>query len=91
MLTKEEIIECLGDRVSDSDLEDVDLDEVVEIVNAKEEIGEDAWLWAHTSGDVILWPSEESSINDDGANAVKRWQVNNATVAALYFWIDDLV
>jgi hypothetical protein len=27
------------------------------------------------SGDCILWPDEESSIDDDGRNAIERWQL----------------
>lgn len=50
---------------------------VKEILEAKEAAGEDAFLWLHSSGDCILWPTEESSINDDGENAVERWQLTD--------------
>jgi len=56
---------------------------VDEILAAKEDAGADAHLWVHASGDVILWPDEESSKNDAGANAIGRWSVNDATVDAL--------
>jgi len=53
------------------------------IIEAKRYEGPDAYLWVHDSGDVILWPDEESSVDDDGANAVERWQVDADTVDAL--------
>jgi len=48
---------------------------VAEILIACNAAGPDAYLWVHTSGDVILWPSEAASVNDDGQNAIARWQV----------------
>jgi hypothetical protein len=56
-------------------------DLIMEIMNHKAEI--DGFLWAHDSGDVILWPSEEESINDDGQRAVARWQLSRAELDAL--------
>lgn len=47
-----------------------------EIIQAKNTAGEDAFLWLHDSGDCILWPNEDSSIDDDGKNALDRWQVS---------------
>lgn len=44
------------------------------ILAAKANTGPDAYLWLHTSGDCILWPSESVSENDNGRNAVGRWQ-----------------
>ena len=54
-----------------------------EIIDRKHSEGSDAYLWAHTSGDVILWANEASSADDDGSCAVERWQVDAATVDAL--------
>jgi len=54
-----------------------------EILSAKAAAGDDAYLWLHDSGDCILWPNEESSINDDGKNAIERWQVSKEVAAEL--------
>jgi hypothetical protein len=61
----------------------METEKLSEILAAKKEAGADAYLWVHTSGDVILWPDEASSENDAGANALSRWHVNAATVDAL--------
>lgn len=53
------------------------------IIDQKHEAGEDAYLWMHCSGDVILWPNEQSSENDDGAHAIARWTVGAETVEDL--------
>ncbi len=42
-----------------------------------------AYLWAHDSGDVILWPDEASSQDDDGAKALQRWHVGADVIEAL--------
>jgi hypothetical protein len=47
---------------------------------AKEEAGEEAYLWLHTSGDCILWPNEEESIDDSGVAAIGRWHLTDAEV-----------
>jgi len=54
-----------------------------DILARKRQSGVDAYLWVHTSGDVILWPDEASSENDSGARAVARWTVDEAVVDAL--------
>ena len=54
-----------------------------EILDAKKAAGTDSYLWVHTSGDVILWPSEEVSQGDDGYHAIGRWQVSPDVLAAL--------
>lgn len=54
-----------------------------EIIKRKHDEGTEAYLWVHDSGDVILWPDEETSSNDDGAHAVERWQVGAETVRDL--------
>lgn len=44
-----------------------------EIIASKNEAGTEAYLWLHTTGDCILWPSEEASEGDDGRSAIARW------------------
>jgi len=53
------------------------------IIDRKHEAGDDAYLWVHDSGDIILWPSENASEGDDGAHAIARWSVSAETVDAL--------
>lgn len=54
-----------------------------EIIERKHGEGAEAYLWVHSSGDVILWPDEDASVDDDGANAAERWHVDAETVDAL--------
>lgn len=54
-----------------------------EILEAKASEGPSAHLWLHSSGDCILWPTEESSVDDDGYRAVERWQVSNEVAEEL--------
>jgi len=56
---------------------------VTQIIERKRAEGPEAYLWAHDSGDVILWPSEAESVDDDGRRAVARWRVDRATLDAL--------
>lgn len=56
-------------------------DQATEILEAKRDAN--GYLWVHDSGDVILWPTEEDSVDDDGANAVARWDVSPRTLADL--------
>lgn len=57
--------------------------EITEILTAKADAGPDAYLWLHTSGDCILWPSEAEAEGDDGARAIGRWQLDLQQRAAL--------
>ncbi len=54
-----------------------------EIIKAKRDAGEGAYLWLHDSGDCILWSSEAESAGDDGAKAIERWQVSRDVAAEL--------
>jgi hypothetical protein len=56
-------------------------DLIIEIIEHKAAIN--GFLWAHDSGDVILWESEEDSVDDDGRHAVARWQLSRAELDAL--------
>jgi hypothetical protein len=58
-------------------------DKAKTIITAKRNCGPGSYLWVHTSGDVILWSDEDSSVNDNGAHAVERWDVDTETVDAL--------
>jgi hypothetical protein len=54
-----------------------------DIIARKHAEGPDAYLWCHSSGDVVLWADEASSVNDSGVNAVERWQVDAETLQHL--------
>lgn len=54
------------------------------IITTKKDAGETAYLWLNElAGDCILWPSEEDSIDDDGRNAIERWEVGKEIMAEL--------
>lgn len=54
------------------------------IITAKKEASSNAFLWLNElAGDCILWPSEEDSIDDDGKNAIERWDVSEEVMAEL--------
>lgn len=56
---------------------------IEEILAAKKEAGDGAYLWLHDSGDCILWPTEEASVNDDGRRAIERWQLTREEIDEL--------
>lgn len=59
-------------------------EKITEIIAAKETIGADAYLWLQEdAGDCILWPSQETSENDNGAKAVARWTLTADEAAEL--------
>lgn len=61
-----------------------------EIYEAKLEAGEDAFLYLHDTGDCILWESEADSENDDGRNAIGRWQLTEEEVREVSRFADYL-
>lgn len=47
-----------------------------EILDAKINSGENAYLWLHSAeGDCILWPTQDASENEDSADEIGRWQL----------------
>jgi hypothetical protein len=79
-LDREAVVEWYEEQREEARIEE----KITEIIEAKEAAGADAYLWLNgTSGDCILWPNEESSENDDGANALKRWTLTQEEVEAL--------
>lgn len=56
---------------------------IAEIKAAKEQVGDEAYLWLHDSGDCMLWESEEDSEDDNGSRALERWQLTKAQASAL--------
>jgi len=53
------------------------------IAQFKTQTGPNAYLWAHSSGDVILWESEDDSVDSDGRNALGRWRLERPDVDSL--------
>jgi hypothetical protein len=59
------------------------------IIAQKYVTGPSAYLWAHSTGDVILWPDEKAAVvalsseNDPGVNAIDRWQLDDAELDEL--------
>jgi hypothetical protein len=46
---------------------------IEEIISAKSESGENAYLWLQTAvGDCILWPTQDASENEDSTDAIGR-------------------
>ncbi len=62
---------------------EIEMSKTNEILAAKAAAGDGAYLWLHSSGDCILWPNEAASVNDDGAHALGRWQLNADEAADL--------
>jgi hypothetical protein len=56
-------------------------DLIIEIIEHKAAIN--GFLWAHISGDVILWEDEEDSLDDSGVRAIGRWQLTVDELDAL--------
>ena len=57
---------------------------IEEILSAKDESGENAYLWLQSAaGDCILWPTADASENEDSADEIGRWQLTVDEVNAL--------
>ena len=46
---------------------------VQEIIETKHNVGPDAYLWLHSSGNCILWLNAESYNDGDVMSAIMRW------------------
>lgn len=57
---------------------------VQKIIAKKKALGPGAYLWLHTSGDCILWASEDLATDDDGARAEARWRLTSAEADELH-------
>ena len=57
---------------------------IEEILSAKDESGENAYLWLQSAaGDCILWPTQDASENEDSADSIGRWKLTDDEVNAL--------
>lgn len=51
--------------------------QIEEILSAKFESGENAYLWLKSAqGACILWPTQDASENEDSADEIGRWELN---------------
>jgi hypothetical protein len=49
---------------------------IAEILSAKLESGENAYLWLQSADrDCILWPTQDASENEDSADQIGRWEL----------------
>jgi hypothetical protein len=57
---------------------------IQEILAAKVESGENAYLWLQAAaGDCILWPTQDASENEDSADEIGRWLLTADEAKAL--------
>jgi hypothetical protein len=57
---------------------------IEEILSAKRESGENAYLWLQSAaGDCKLWPTEDASENEDSADEIGRWRLTADEANAL--------
>lgn len=57
-----------------------------EIIESKNQAGDNAFLWLHNNGLCVLWPSEKEYLanTDDLSQAIESWTLNKEDVEDMF-------